>query len=79
MSDNVICPTPQPILRTQEFRTAAGANKNEVLAHHHRNYKTKMDIQSKVSCIPNSLTLQSEQPMKIKKRAKSLNHIRNMN
>jgi hypothetical protein len=79
MSDNVISPQPQPMMRSQEFRTAAGASKKELMTHNHRNYKTRMDIQSKVSCIPNSLTLQSEQPMKAKKRAKSVTNIRHMN
>ena len=45
------------------------------MQHDSRFFKQKMDFQSKVNCIPNSLTLQMEKPEVSRKRARSSNAV----
>ena len=47
-------------LENSDNKIAAGyqsRSKSPVLQDDHRSYKIKMDYQSKVSCLPNSLTI----------------------
>ena len=41
-----------------------------------RSYKMRVDYQSKINCMPNSLTLQLEDDKQIKKRSKSTLNVR---